>query len=457
MKTRHWISAATVVAAGLAAVVAVPAATGKLSMPPLLTRPAADSDDAPGADGSAGGATGWVYVMSNQETGNSVIAFKRDAYGNLKQAGIVTTGGLGMGRGYDLEDAADTLTSQGSLIASKDKQFLFAVDAGSNEISVLSVKGGGVPKAVGRVSSGGTRPVALALHDDLLYVANSGGPAPNTDGPKATLAGFKVADDGQLTAIDGAVADLPGGSKAAPSTVAFSPDGKKIIVTERQTQAIAVFPVQDDGKLGAAVSNKTSGPGPFSVIFHGKDIVIATEVVGSQFKFGAVTTYRLKDDGKLDVITPSLSTQELAACWMVWSILDPTVYYYTNAQSGTVGAIRIDDDGKVKVFPDDGHLATTRDQHAAEDMGLSSDGRFLYVLTMGFDEKVADPRLPTQVEGAPFSGPASISAWRVEQKGGLTPLPGFGVADDAPTVTSPGNLSVSKGGLPPGSQGIVVF
>jgi 6-phosphogluconolactonase len=458
MKTRHWISAVTVVAAGLAAVIAVPAATGKLSLPPTLTRPVADSDNEPKSDDPAAASlNGWVYVMSNQETGNSVIAFKRDAYGNLTQAGVVTTGGLGAGRGYDLEDASDALVSQAALIASKDRQFLFAVDAGSNEVSVLSIKDGGVPKAVARVPSGGIRPVSLALHDDLLYVANAGGLAPNTDGPSATVAGFRVAEDGKLTAIDGSATDLPGGSKTAPSQVAFSPDGKKLLVTERQTQMIDVFPVEADGKLGPVVSNKANGAGPFTVTFHGKDIVISTEVVGNQFKYGAVTTYRLKSDGKLEVITPSLNSTELAACWTAWSIIDPSVYYFTNAQSGTVGAVRIDEAGKLVLFPDDGHIATTRNQHATQDMALSADGRFLYVLTMGFDEKLADPRLPTQVDGSPFSAPASISAWRVEQRGGLTPLPGYGVADDPATVVSPGVLSVSKGGLPPGSQGIVAF
>lgn len=457
MKTRHWISAATAVAAALAAVIAVPAATGNLSMP-TLTLPVADSDDEPRSDDAgAAGLNGWVYVMSNQETGNSVIAFKRDAYGNLKQEGIVTTGGLGAGRGHDLEDASDALVSQGALIVSKDKKFLFAVDAGSNEVSVLSINGGGVPKAVDRVPSGGTRPVSLDLHEDMLYVANAGGLAPNTDGPTATVAGFRVADDGRLTAIDGSVTDLPGGSTAAPSEVAFSPDGKKLLVTERQTQTIVVFPIGDDGTLGPAVSNKASGTGPFTVTFHGADIIISTEVVGSQFRYGAVSTYRLKDDGKLEVITPSLNSTELAACWTVWSVIDPSVYYFTNAQSGTVGAVRIDKDGKLTLFPDDGHIATARDQHATQDMALSADGRFLYVLTMGFDEKLADPRLPTNVDGSPFSAPASISAWRVEQRGGLTPLPGFGVADDVATVLSPGVLSVSKGGLPPGSQGIVAF
>jgi hypothetical protein len=88
-------------------------------------------------------------------------------------------------------------------------------------------------------------------------------------------------------------------------------------------------------------------------------------------------------------------------------------------------------------------------------MALSSNGRFLYVLTAGFDEKIADPRLPTYVKGTPFSGKMSISAYRIEANGTLTTLHGYGVADDPPTVIGPGVLAPSMGGLAPGSQGIV--
>lgn len=78
---------------------------------------------------------GFVYVMSNQETGNSVTVFTRDVYGNLTRKGTYPTGGLGVGRSYDLEDTSDPLVSQGSLIAGEDQRFLFGVDSGSNEVS----------------------------------------------------------------------------------------------------------------------------------------------------------------------------------------------------------------------------------------------------------------------------------------------------------------------------------
>jgi 6-phosphogluconolactonase (cycloisomerase 2 family) len=299
--------------------------------------------------------------------------------------------------------------------------------------------------------------VTVALHGDLLYVANAGGLAPNTHGPAATIAGFTVADDGELTPIHGSTTDLPGGPTAGPSQIQISPDGSELVVTERQKSMIDVFPLDDDGVPGAPVRTRSNGGGPFTATFRGQDILVSSEVVGYNFKYGGLTTYRVGADGSLQVITRSLNTTEFAACWTVDSILDPKVVYLVNAQSGTIAGVRIDENGKATLFPADGHLATTRDQKAGQDIALSLDGRYLYLLTVGFDEKLADPRLPTHVPGTPYTGKMSISAWRVEASGALTPLPGYGVQDDPPTVTAPGVIAPSLGGLPPGSEGMVAF
>jgi 6-phosphogluconolactonase len=73
-------------------------------------------------------------------------------------------------------------------------RFLFAVNAGSNQISVLKIKKNDL-ELVDVVSSGGVRPISLTLHDDLLYVLNEGG-TPN-------IAGFDVGEDGTLTRLAG--------------------------------------------------------------------------------------------------------------------------------------------------------------------------------------------------------------------------------------------------------------
>jgi 6-phosphogluconolactonase len=76
---------------------------------------------------------GAVFVMTNFAERNEVIAFKRAADGNLQEGSRFATGGRGSGGN------TDPLESQGSLTLSHDYSLLFAVHAGSGEVSVFQV------------------------------------------------------------------------------------------------------------------------------------------------------------------------------------------------------------------------------------------------------------------------------------------------------------------------------
>ena len=53
--------------------------------------------------------TGTVYLMSNQDTGNSVTVFDRAADGGLTRMGTFPTGGLGVGNSIDPGAQSDPL------------------------------------------------------------------------------------------------------------------------------------------------------------------------------------------------------------------------------------------------------------------------------------------------------------------------------------------------------------
>ncbi|MCT2592728.1 lactonase family protein [Streptomyces sp. N2-109] len=420
------------------------------------TPPGGGTDPTPTPPSTPTPGSGFVYVMSNQETGNSVTVFNRSVYGDLTRGGTFVTGGLGVGKSYDLEAASDPMVSQGSLIASPDQRFLLAVDAGSNEVSSLAIEGDQL-RLVTRVPSGGVRPVSLTVHGDLVYVVNAGGLPPNTPpNPDAVIAGFTLGEDGTLTPLEGSVKPLLGGPAAGPSQIAFTPDGTQLIVTERQTNIIDVFLIDGCGLPGDPVRNESNGPAPFTASFQGEDVLLVTEIIGVNFTYGSLSTYRLSPDGKLTVISGSVNTTERTACWTADSVLDPSITYIANNQSGTVSGCRFAEDGSITMFPEDGHLVTARDQHATQDMAITNDGRFLYVLTAGYDEKIVDPRLPTYVEGSPYSNRMSISAYRIEANGSLTALTGYAVADEPPTVASVGLLELQTG-IAPGSEGLVAI
>src|SRR5690349_12109773 len=111
---------------------------------------------------------GAVFVMTNASDQNEVISFERDANGSLREAGRFATGGRGTG------GLIDPLESQGSLTLSQDGALLFAVNAGSGEVSVFRVRNAKL-QLRDKVPSGGAEPNAIAQRGGLVYVLNVGG------------------------------------------------------------------------------------------------------------------------------------------------------------------------------------------------------------------------------------------------------------------------------------------
>jgi 6-phosphogluconolactonase len=77
------------------------------------------------------------------------------------------------------------------------RNWLFAVNAGSEDLSVLAVGADGLA-LVDRAAAGGVRPTSVAVHGGLLYVVSTGG-----DGDAASLHGFRVGDDGRIAPREG--------------------------------------------------------------------------------------------------------------------------------------------------------------------------------------------------------------------------------------------------------------
>ena len=130
---------------------------------------------------------GHVYVNDNTAGTNTIAAFNRHADGTLTpEAGSpFPAGGAGTGAG---------LASQGAIQITPDGRFLVAVDAGSNQISVLQIHFDGSLSLVSVTDSGGTLPNSVAVHGNLVYVANSG----NGD---ANYTGFRLGFNGRLLPI----------------------------------------------------------------------------------------------------------------------------------------------------------------------------------------------------------------------------------------------------------------
>jgi hypothetical protein len=110
---------------------------------------------------------------------------------------------------------------------------------------VLWISGDGSLRLVpgGVVSSGGVLPLSVAVHDNLVYVANAGNGVSN-------YTGFRLRRDGRLTPSAGSTVALPDGSQ--PGDMLLNANGTKLAGTCIGTSLIDSFTVGDDSRLAAA-------------------------------------------------------------------------------------------------------------------------------------------------------------------------------------------------------------
>jgi 6-phosphogluconolactonase len=321
---------------------------------------------------------GAVYVMTNQVT-NTVAVFRRSHTGTLTSVGEFPTGGAGDPVPQPGDPPTDPLGSQGSLILG-DNQFLFAVNAGSNQISVLKV-GRNELTIVDVVDSGGVRPISLALHEDLLYVLNEGG-TPN-------ITGFTVNDDGTLTPLAGSTQPLIGGTLADPAEISFSDDGTLLVVTEKMGNRIDTYTVDENGLASAPIENPSNGMTPFGFAFNNGGSLIVSEAFGGAPNQSAVSSYDAPDSGILSVVSGSIPNLQTASCWVVIPNNGKSAFV-SNTGSGTISSYAIGNDATLTLI--NGTAADLGPTSAPIDMALNNSSRFLYVIAAG-TQSVASFRL----------------------------------------------------------------
>lgn len=310
---------------------------------------------------------GAVYVMTNQ-IANSVSVFNRRSDGSLTPAGTFLTGGAGLPTGVPGGNPNDPLTSQGSVRLSDSNQLLFAVNAGSNEISEMAVTQEGLT-LVDKISSGGQTPTSLALHKNLLYVLNAEG-VPN-------MTGFVVSPDRKLSPLPGSTRPLSGGAAAAPAEIEFSPDGSVLAVTEKDTNIIDVYLVGSDGLTTGPIANLSVGIEPFGFAFAHPGILVDSETFQGAPAQGAASSYRVADSGELQVISPSVHDTQSAPCWLVITD-DHRFAFVTNTASGSVSSYQVAADGTLTLL--NPVAASPGPVSFPVDMALSEGSRYLYLI-----------------------------------------------------------------------------
>jgi 6-phosphogluconolactonase len=167
---------------------------------------------------------------------------------------------------------------------------------------------------------------------------------------------------------------------ADPAQIAFSPNGRLLIVSEKLSSLIGVFPVRADGLTQAPSITPSSGLTPFGFGFDRRGHVIVSEAAGGLPEQASVSSYRLLAGDALEVVSGSVPDHQTAACWIVVTG-DARYAYTTNTGSGEVSSYRVMPDGSLSLL--DSTASNTGDLSFPIDMALSRDSRFLYVHQRG--------------------------------------------------------------------------
>jgi len=307
------------------------------------------------------GASNAVFVQTDNAAGNRVVAYDRSASGELTLAHSYSTDGLG---GALSGSVVDHLASQGSLTYDPWHGLLYAVNAGSNTLSVFSVNGDSLSLSQ-VVSSHGRFPVSVAVHGDLVYALNAKG--------GGSVQGYRVTG-GRLDPIFGSKRHLglvpPPTFTETPGQVAFSPDGSQLIVTTKANGSdIDVFAVRADGHLSASpVVNSEPGTVPFGITFDR-----AGHLVIADAGTDALATYALGPHGVVTLLD-SVGNGQAATCWVAPA---RGFLYASNAGSADVSGYAPGGDGNLTL------LGETATDAGTVDASASIGGHFLYVQTGG--------------------------------------------------------------------------
>ena len=376
-------------------------------------------------DDTAGDIAGGVFVMSNIIDANTIVAYQRADDGTLTLAGEFPTGG--QGGDFDGGEGLDPLISAYALINTPDNEYLMAVNAGSDTISVLQINDDMTLAVVDTESTNGTGPNSIAYQNGIVYVSNidADGAFNGEPDQEGSITGYTF-DAGDLTPIADSTRNLPN----RPSAIRFSPDGEYIItasinagsstLASGNNDELIVFGLSDDGvpsdaPVSGATSTEVNNPegrnlpsaigfevversnGTFVIVTEAREFQSAGQPPAfPNLQTGSVSTFQLGENGQLsaaqlDLLAGQTPTDgQRTACWIVFSP-DGEFFWVSNALDSSISSYRFtDDSGNIElleVLAATGNQPTSPDPATAFattdgfiDLDITDDGQYLYQL-----------------------------------------------------------------------------
>ena len=365
-----------------------------------------------------------IYVASNRPEANSIVAFTADNNGKLKKVGEFNTGGKGTGNieifdwGYDvthpLKDGIDPLISAYGIFKTSDNKNILVVNSGDGTISSMRIMENKSLIVSDIKPTSDAHPLSIASHNRLVYVASAGDRIENPSAPPFTgsITGYTIDESGKLRPINNSTRDL----KARPSCIAFTPDGKFVVVNELVTGFVKVFGVNSDGTLSKEPISMKACPhevknGRWLAIPVGFDIVQKGNsyvVLVSEARFlnnkgmlreeknrvpqsplyswqtGSTSSFIINSSGKINLVSGDVMTGknmeggQIANCWVEASH-DGNILWAANALSSSISSYAINSTGEITLRNEVAYKEPS-EKLFFSDLHLGKNGKYLYQL-----------------------------------------------------------------------------
>jgi 6-phosphogluconolactonase (cycloisomerase 2 family) len=365
-----------------------------------------------------------VYVESNNPAGNTILAYLRDdSDGSLTPlpGSPYPTGGLGL----NYTTALGPFDSDQEVIVNAAHTLLFAVNGGSDSISVFWIgKDGSLSPVDGSpFPSGGSDPVSVGLTDDDTLVVVNQDMDPNHPGrllPNYTS--FHVHRDGRLTPIRNSTFPVDAGS--APSQALISPDNDVMFGAEFLGGLLRTFQISENGQLTlgdvqplppSEFAGTGASPLPLGLAVHPRRNVLYVDFV----TISRIGVYGYDDKGNLRFLR-SVPDSGKAPCWALVNSAG-TRLYASNTGDSSISVFDISGDATQPVEIQHLPLRTTG---SCFQFKLDSTERFLHVVTQ------------QSAAGQPASANA-LNVLRVSPDGTLAEVPSSPTILPVPPMVRP--------------------
>jgi len=293
-----------------------------------------------------------LFTISNQTADNKLLIYNRLSNGSLEYDTSVSLAGNGSGA---------VLGSANPLTASTDGNWLFAVNAASNTIASIDIRGS-LPIVKDTIATNGVKPVSIAVFSNWVYVLNQGG--------NGSICGFSYDGNGNLNYIPNSFLQL-GSGPVNPAQISFNNEGTALIVTEKDSSKIDLIHLNSNGSVNSIQKFASYSTKPYGFVRNNNNYIFCSEALQNYF-----TVYKVNANS-IDLVSTPVTTTQIGACWV--GLLPNQQYaYMLHAGTNCLTGFDVTAPTNPRLLNSDGNSASTG-VHPIE-IVASKNSKLIYVL-----------------------------------------------------------------------------